>query len=163
MQGCLFLFNFLHFFQGSTKAGCIGNKRHWKRVWTDCSTTKTCQLFFCQTKKRPNIWSYHQSNFNCQWRCDTPGFCQSIYRSCQDCQILQTGLSPNCRGTDIQMHLSFQSQTQRQRSSMVRHIQCRYGNTGCQVFKGGVQNWTDFCLKINIPKEKYWILRIGVE
>ena len=27
---------------------------------------------------------------------------------------------------------------------------------------GGVENWKDFCLKINIPKENYWILRIGV-
>ena len=29
-----------------------------------------------------------------------------------------------------------------------------YGNTGCQVFKQCVQNWKDFCLKINIPKGK---------
>ena len=28
-----------------------------------------------------------------------------------------------------------------------------YGNKGCRVFKQGVQNWKDFCLKINIPKE----------
>ena len=32
-----------------------------------------------------------------------------------------------------------------------------YGNTGCRVFKWGVQNWKDFCLKINIPKESYWM------
>ena len=31
----------------------------------------------------------------------------------------------------------------------------RYGNTGCRVFKRGVQNWKDFCLKINIPKGNY--------
>ena len=36
-----------------------------------------------------------------------------------------------------------------------------YGNTGCRVFKWGVQNWKDFCLKINIPKENYWILIMG--
>ena len=24
-----------------------------------------------------------------------------------------------------------------------------YGNTGCRVFERGVQNWKDFCLKIN--------------
>ena len=30
-----------------------------------------------------------------------------------------------------------------------------YGNTGCRVFEQGVQNWKDFCLKINIPKENY--------
>ena len=30
-----------------------------------------------------------------------------------------------------------------------------YGNTGCRVFKRGVQNWKDFCLKINIPKRNY--------
>ena len=34
-----------------------------------------------------------------------------------------------------------------------------YGNMGCQVFKRGlgvgrgVQNWIDFCQKINIPEE----------
>ena len=27
-----------------------------------------------------------------------------------------------------------------------------YGNTGCGVFKRGIQNWKDFCLQIN-PKE----------
>jgi hypothetical protein len=36
-----------------------------------------------------------------------------------------------------------------------------HGNTGCRVFKQGIQNWKDFCLKINIPKGNYWILRIG--
>ena len=37
-----------------------------------------------------------------------------------------------------------------------------YGNTGCWVYKQGVQNWKDFCPKINIPKGNYWILRIGI-
>jgi hypothetical protein len=27
-----------------------------------------------------------------------------------------------------------------------------YGNTGCEVLKRGIQNWKDFCLRINIPK-----------
>ena len=34
-------------------------------------------------------------------------------------------------------------------------------NTGCQFFKRGIQNWKDFCLKINIPIGNDWILRIG--
>ena len=38
----------------------------------------------------------------------------------------------------------------------------KYGSTSCRVFKQGVQNWRDFCLKINLPKRDYWILRIGV-
>ena len=29
-------------------------------------------------------------------------------------------------------------------------------------FSGGIQNWIDFCLKIDIPEGKYCILRIGV-
>ena len=29
-----------------------------------------------------------------------------------------------------------------------------YGNTGCGVFKPGIQNQKDFCLKINIPIRK---------
>ena len=33
-----------------------------------------------------------------------------------------------------------------------------YGNTVCGVFKRGVQNWKDFCIRINIPKGNYWIL-----
>ena len=30
-----------------------------------------------------------------------------------------------------------------------------YGSTGCRVFMWGVQNWKDFCLKINIPEGNY--------
>ena len=37
-----------------------------------------------------------------------------------------------------------------------------YGNTGCLVFKGGIQNEKYFCLKINLPKGNYWILWVGV-
>ena len=37
-----------------------------------------------------------------------------------------------------------------------------YGNAGCRVFKRGIKNWKDFCLKINIPKGNYCILRIGL-
>ena len=37
-----------------------------------------------------------------------------------------------------------------------------YGNTGCGVFKWGVQNLKDFCLRINILKGNHWILRIGL-
>ena len=33
---------------------------------------------------------------------------------------------------------------------------------GCRVFKWVVENWKDFCLKNNIPKGNYWILRIKV-
>ena len=29
----------------------------------------------------------------------------------------------------------------------IRYLQ--YGNTGCGVFTGGIQNWKGFCLKIN--------------
>ena len=29
-----------------------------------------------------------------------------------------------------------------------------YGSTGCGVFKRGIQNEKDFCIKINIPKRK---------
>ena len=37
-----------------------------------------------------------------------------------------------------------------------------YGNTGCGVFKRGVQNLKGFCLRINILKGNYWVLRIGL-
>ena len=30
-----------------------------------------------------------------------------------------------------------------------------YGSTGCGVFKRGIQNKKDFCIKINIPKGNY--------
>ena len=39
---------------------------------------------------------------------------------------------------------------------------CDMNNMGCRVFKWWVQNWKDFCLKINIPKRNHWILIIGV-
>ena len=41
-------------------------------------------------------------------------------------------------------------------------IYLRYGNTGYGVSSPGIQNYKYFCLKINIPKGNYWILRIGV-
>ena len=31
----------------------------------------------------------------------------------------------------------------------------QYGSTYCGVFKLGVQNWKDFCIRIKIPKENY--------
>ena len=31
----------------------------------------------------------------------------------------------------------------------------QYGNTGSGGFKWGAQNWKDFYIQINIPKEKY--------
>ena len=37
-----------------------------------------------------------------------------------------------------------------------------YSNTGCGDFKLGVKNQKDFCLRINILKGNYWILRIGL-
>ena len=30
-----------------------------------------------------------------------------------------------------------------------------YGNRGCGVFKGGVQNQKGFCIRINMPKGNY--------
>ena len=40
-------------------------------------------------------------------------------------------------------------------------LDVHYGNTGCQIFKGGTK-LERFCLRINIPKGNYWILGIGV-
>ena len=37
-----------------------------------------------------------------------------------------------------------------------------YGNTGYGVSSPGIQNQKDFCLKSNISKGNYWILRIGI-
>ena len=37
-----------------------------------------------------------------------------------------------------------------------------YGNTGCWVFKGGLQNYIGFWLKINILKGNYYIFWIDV-
>ena len=33
----------------------------------------------------------------------------------------------------------------------LKPVSPQYGNTGYGVFEGGVQNWKDFWLKINIP------------
>ena len=30
-----------------------------------------------------------------------------------------------------------------------------YGNRGCGVFKGGIQNYKEFCIKNNIPKGNF--------
>ena len=37
-----------------------------------------------------------------------------------------------------------------------------YGSTGCENFKQVIQNWEDFCLRINIRKRNYWILSFGL-
>ena len=37
-----------------------------------------------------------------------------------------------------------------------------YGNTGCGVFKWGIQNWKHFWQRNNIPKGYYWILSFGL-
>ena len=34
-------------------------------------------------------------------------------------------------------------------------VDIKYGNTGCGVFLRGVENWKDFCLRINISKTIY--------
>ena len=44
----------------------------------------------------------------------------------------------------------------------ILHVYEKYGSTGCGGFKGGVQNWKGFCIRINMPKGNYWILRIGL-
>ena len=36
-----------------------------------------------------------------------------------------------------------------------RQYTINYGNTGCRVFKGGMQNSKDFCLEINMLKGNY--------
>ena len=41
-------------------------------------------------------------------------------------------------------------------SPMIKHI--LYGATSCGVFKLGIQNYKDFCLRVNIPKGNNWIL-----
>ena len=40
-------------------------------------------------------------------------------------------------------------------STVGKFLSPYYGNTVCRVFKRGLQNWKDFCLKINIPKGNY--------
>ena len=37
-----------------------------------------------------------------------------------------------------------------------------YGNTGCGVFKPGIQNWKSFYVRINIPHGNYGLLTFGL-
>ena len=46
--------------------------------------------------------------------------------------------------------------------ALLLFLHVEYGNTGCKVFKRGIQNKKYFCLKINIPKEDSLILRFGL-
>ena len=69
-------------------------------------------------------------------------------------------------------HISYLETSDRRKKNLscfIWYIQSLYykltacnGNSGCRVFKPGLQNWKDFCLRINIPKGNYWILKIGV-
>ena len=47
-----------------------------------------------------------------------------------------------------------------QQFAEIFYLAVNYGNTGCQFFKGGIQNMKDFCLKMNIPEG---ILQIGLD
>jgi len=47
------------------------------------------------------------------------------------------------------------------RPDVLRYVS--YGNTGCGVFKQGIQNLKDFCLRINIPRLKDCILSFGLK
>ena len=40
-------------------------------------------------------------------------------------------------------------------SKIHRNISEHYGNRGCGVFKGGIQDQEGFCIRINIPKENF--------
>ena len=42
-----------------------------------------------------------------------------------------------------------------------KHCQ-HYGITGYEVSRPGIQNMKGFCIRINLPKENYWILRFGL-
>ena len=53
-------------------------------------------------------------------------------------------------------------QVRKKFSSFYNKVPGQYGNMGCGVFKRGVKNYKDFCLRINILKGNYWILRIGL-
>ena len=46
--------------------------------------------------------------------------------------------------------------------SKFSYVQYALWQYGCGVFKRGVQNQKDFCLRINILRGNYWILRIGL-
>ena len=41
-------------------------------------------------------------------------------------------------------------------------IDVSYGNTGCGIFRRGIQNQKDFCLRINILKGIYGIMSFGL-
>ena len=43
-----------------------------------------------------------------------------------------------------------------------KDLRSQYGNTGNGVSSRGIQNYKGFSLKLNIHKEHYWILRIGI-
>ena len=48
------------------------------------------------------------------------------------------------------------------RITMADNNNGQYGNTGLEFSNGGYKIRKIFCLRINIFKENYWILRIGL-
>ena len=56
---------------------------------------------------------------------------------------------------------SFQNITIRRSCLSSRYV-IIYGNSGCEVVKWRIQNYKDFCLRINTPKGNYWILSFGL-
>ena len=72
------------------------------------------------------------------------------------CSICNVGFS---RKSSLTSHIA---QDHEEKKENVDNVFARYGNTGYRVFKWGLQNWKDFCFKINIPKKYFWILRTGL-
>ena len=67
----------------------------------------------------------------------------------------------NLRVEQPQLEPGFQQRHYNQ-GHQVQVMPVHYGNTGCRVFKRGVQNLKDFCLRINVLKGNYSISKIGL-
>ena len=55
----------------------------------------------------------------------------------------------------IKSSVTWYTDTQEKHQDVKTDKLAEYGSTGCRICKRGVQNWKDFCLKINIPKRNY--------
>ena len=116
------------------------------------------RMFITQEKKSwEAFWIYIPANPVQTWwsrakRCDlSPHICHFF--------LADTG-KKSLRSTNTRTPKS--DFIQQQYFEQFKTITIQYGNTGCGVFKRGVQNQKGFCLRINILKGNFSILRIGL-
>ena len=134
----------------------INEQAAWNKFYPLESTiVDTFYLPFVQVTMR-GLSINHQPTFSCPFALLNSPKPQATNRLNTRSSELFSTLFLKCLLRKNEMHQNKSNFSWFQNFIIVRrrgHVQ--YGNTGCGVFKRGVQNQKDFCLRINILKGNY--------